>query len=249
MIEKTTRTSPISPKNLFEINALFYTADSWRSLMNDLIKMLRKHFIFDNLVVYLTDPMTMNLDVAYAKATGRGKSAEADVAWGELLANRVLEEKSTILQDPEQNDEKDRLGHPYSIGLPIQTSRGILGALILIRFGGPEYSPDDKALIEFICQLLSQQIYKEKIRQERDNLEFQFRTFQMQEDFISTVSHELRNPLGFIKGYTTTLLRNDAKWPVETQHEFLTIIDQETDHLQDLIANLSIRPNCSPAKS
>jgi signal transduction histidine kinase len=44
--------------------------------------------------------------------------------------------------------------------------------------------------------------------------------------------------LGFIKGYTTTLLRSDTNWDQETQQEFLRIIDQEADRLQELIENL-----------
>jgi len=71
-----------------------------------------------------------------------------------------------------------------------------------------------------------------------EKLEDHIKTLQIQEDFISTLSHELKNPIGFIKGYTTTLLRKDISWEKDTQIEFLNIIDQETDHLKDLIDNL-----------
>ena len=61
---------------------------------------------------------------------------------------------------------------------------------------------------------------------------------QLQEDFVSTISHELRTPLGFIKGYSTSLLRQDTSWDDETQKEFLTIIDEEADRLSLLIENV-----------
>ena len=61
---------------------------------------------------------------------------------------------------------------------------------------------------------------------------------QLQEDFVSTISHELRTPLGFIKGYSTSLLRQDTSWDKETQNEFLTIIDEEADRLSLLIENV-----------
>jgi len=61
---------------------------------------------------------------------------------------------------------------------------------------------------------------------------------QLQEDFVSTISHELRTPLGFIKGYSTSLLRQDTSWDEETQREFLTIIDEEADRLSLLIENV-----------
>lgn len=61
---------------------------------------------------------------------------------------------------------------------------------------------------------------------------------QLQDDFVSTVSHELRTPLGFIKGYSTSLLREDTSWDPETQKEFLSIIDEEADRLSLLIENV-----------
>jgi two-component system sensor histidine kinase KdpD len=64
------------------------------------------------------------------------------------------------------------------------------------------------------------------------------RQMQLQEDFVSTISHELRTPLGFIKGYSTSLLREDTSWDEATQKEFLTIIDEETDRLSLLIENV-----------
>jgi signal transduction histidine kinase len=69
-------------------------------------------------------------------------------------------------------------------------------------------------------------------------LEAQRELARMQDEFVSTVSHELRTPLGFIKGYTTTLLRNDAEWDSAARLEFLKIIDEEADRLRELIDNL-----------
>jgi signal transduction histidine kinase len=60
----------------------------------------------------------------------------------------------------------------------------------------------------------------------------------LQQDFIATITHELNTPLGFIKGYATTLLREDANWDDVTRKEFLTIIDEEADRLRELIDNL-----------
>jgi signal transduction histidine kinase len=64
------------------------------------------------------------------------------------------------------------------------------------------------------------------------------RLINLQEDFIATISHELRTPLGFIKGYSSTLLRPDTQWDEETRQEFLTIIDEEADHLSSLIGHM-----------
>ncbi len=238
MKQKGAQSPPVNPELCYRIGAVLWQEDSWRRAVDALIREIRPFFIFDNLVVYLIDPMSMNLDVAYAKATGRGKSAEADVAWVEILANKVVENRQFILQEPDEVDQENRLRRPYTLGVPLSTPREIFGAIIYIRFGGPPFTREQLAFAEFFSQQLSLQMLREKVKRERDHLEFQYRIFQVQEDFISTVSHELRTPLGFIKGYTTTLLRTDTQWDTATQQEFLSIIDNETDRLQDLIANL-----------
>jgi signal transduction histidine kinase len=61
---------------------------------------------------------------------------------------------------------------------------------------------------------------------------------RMKSQLLSTVSHELRTPLASIKGFATTLLRQDVEWDKVTRREFLAIIDEESDRLSELIGNL-----------
>ncbi len=60
----------------------------------------------------------------------------------------------------------------------------------------------------------------------------------MKNQLLSTVSHELRTPLASIKGFATTLLRQDVRWDEATQREFLRIIEEESNRLEELIDNL-----------
>jgi signal transduction histidine kinase len=60
----------------------------------------------------------------------------------------------------------------------------------------------------------------------------------MKTQLLSTVSHELRTPLASIKGFATTLLRQDVRWDEATQREFLHIIEEESNRLEELIDNL-----------
>jgi two-component system sensor histidine kinase KdpD len=61
---------------------------------------------------------------------------------------------------------------------------------------------------------------------------------RLKTDFVSMVSHELRTPLGLIKGYTGSLLQPELVRDEETRREFLTVIDDETDRLTELVSNL-----------
>jgi K+-sensing histidine kinase KdpD len=66
-----------------------------------------------------------------------------------------------------------------------------------------------------------------------------FRTAEeIKSTFISIVSHELRTPVALIKGYASTLRRDDAKWDKRTISESLTVIEEEADRLTKMIDDL-----------
>jgi signal transduction histidine kinase len=212
----------------------------WRRALDDIAHLIRPFFIFDNLVVYTLDPKTRSLDVHYARALGRGRSAEADSSWGNTLASEVLAGEKTSIQRPTSadNNENDRLKKPYLLGIPLRVARRFLGTIIFVRFGGPDFTKSAIEFAEHLADQISQLMERQNLSLKYKELETLSQELAIQDDFISTITHELRTPLGFIKGYATTLLRSDTTWDQPAQAEFLNIIDQETDHLQELIDNL-----------
>jgi signal transduction histidine kinase len=64
------------------------------------------------------------------------------------------------------------------------------------------------------------------------------RAQEMQNVFISTISHELKTPVALIKGHAATLRRDDVTWNDETVREYSTVIEEEADRLTELIQNL-----------
>jgi signal transduction histidine kinase len=217
--------------------AIVQTADIDVAL-DQIVKLTRHVFIFDNMVLYLNTP-EKGFEPAYARVIGRGKSAEADLAWGEEAANKAFFTQQTVVRTEKLDGwEMDRLCWRDFLGLPLRRGEQELGALVFGRFGGPPYQPEQIRLAEFIaaqvCQLLEHHRLLEKVA----TLEAERKLQQLQDDFIATVSHELCTPLGFIKGYTTTLLRQDTSWDDATRREFLEIIDEEADRLRGLIDDL-----------
>ncbi|HEX9332892.1 MAG TPA: ATP-binding protein [Anaerolineales bacterium] len=210
-----------------------------RSAIEKFMVSLRKEFVFDNVAVYLQDELTKMLEVAYARAVGRAKDAEADAAWGDEFAGQVIKKSKLLLQDPKPDiPSDDRLHQAYLLGLPLRIGGSVRGAVVFVRFGGPIYENDHITIASFAAELLSILFERVTWTEMREELQVLKRQMQLQEDFVSTISHELRTPLGFIKGYSTSLLREDTSWDDETQKEFLTIIDEEADRLSLLIENV-----------
>ena len=71
---------------LQELMQIAARSDDSRNNIEKFIVILRKEFVFDNVAVYLQDKTTQNLEIVYARAVGRSKTAEADAAWGEDFA-------------------------------------------------------------------------------------------------------------------------------------------------------------------
>ncbi|MCJ7514905.1 MAG: PAS domain-containing sensor histidine kinase, partial [Dehalococcoidia bacterium] len=72
---------------------------------------------------------------------------------------------------------------------------------------------------------------RRQMEEERGKLEL------MKTEFTSNISHELRTPLQSIKGFTKLMLQGKVPDP-ETQKEFLTIIDGQSENLSTLIDSL-----------
>lgn len=99
-----------------------------------------------------------------------------------------------------------------------------------VRVGGVVQDVTDRKLLE--------QERLELLRREQAARRASEEANAMKVRFLAMVSHELRTPLASIKGFTSTLLAPDVDWNAEQYHEFLTVIDEETEKLSELIAQL-----------
>ena len=229
-------------ETLSDLHRIFQDVQSkpdWRSALDALFISMRRSFVFDNVALYLSERQTRGLDVVYARAIGRGKTAEADAALGESVANDVITNEHMVIHGPEKDKKNhDRMSQTHVLGIPLYVGEKLRGALLFVRFGGPEYSEMHIHVASLQAIWAAALIERKELQDAREELDSVQRQMRLQDDFVSTISHELRTPLGFIKGYSTSLLRQDAHWDDATQHEFLSIIDEETDRLAKLIEDM-----------
>ena len=229
---------PMELRAVYEINLAIMQSADVDAALDQIIHLTRNVLIFDNMVLYLRTEAAA-LEPAYARVIGRGKTAEADLAWGEEAATDAFQRRKTVVRTEKLPGwEQDRLCWRTFVGLPLQQWGENAGALVFGRFGGPPFEAEQIRLVEFIAVQVYQMLEHHLLRQKVAALEAERRLHMLQDEFIALVSHELRTPLGFIKGYATTLLRQDTTWDEQSRREFLTIIDEESDHLRELIDDL-----------
>ena len=60
----------------------------------------------------------------------------------------------------------------------------------------------------------------------------------IQDEFISTVSHEMRTPLTSIRGFSQTLLSSWDKIDDENKKKFIKIIEEQSNRLINLVENI-----------
>jgi signal transduction histidine kinase len=241
MADKISETENLNAQELdaiYAISRVVTRASELDASLDEIIGIARTVFIFDNVVLYVHQ-QSESLEPSYARAIGRGRNSETDLAWGEPIAKDVISSREIVVRQEITGDfTKDRMKDRYFLGLPLIAGDQNIGALVFVRYGGPQFTPEHTHIAEYIAGHIAQLYEHGNLVTQLSRLEAERQLERLQDDFVATVSHELRTPLGFIKGYATSLLREDANWDEETQREFLLIIDEETDRLKELIDNL-----------
>jgi signal transduction histidine kinase len=124
------------------------------------------------------------------------------------------------------------------ISMPLITDQKI-GILTLENRHQPgSFVSEDLPFWKALADLVALAIKNALLTQELQASQALSEANRLKAELISTLAHEMRTPLTSIKGYSTALLMEDIHFDPNTQAEFLQIIDEECDILQDLIHDL-----------
>jgi signal transduction histidine kinase len=126
-----------------------------------------------------------------------------------------------------------------AICVPLIAGEHKIGALVLENRSFPaQFSPDDVPFLEAVADLIAVGIENARLREELQERRAMDEASRFEAELISILAHEMRTPLTSIKGYSTALLMEGIEFDPQAQRQFLEIIDQECDVLQDLIHDL-----------
>ncbi len=120
---------------------------------------------------------------------------------------------------------------------PLQSTRGFLGEIKVWRQAAQLSTAEERVIQAFASQgvssmervRLSQAASRARLLEESDR----FKT-----SLLSSVSHELRTPLATIKAAITSLRSGTVDWDSEARAELMAVMEEETDHLNQLVGNL-----------
>jgi len=126
-----------------------------------------------------------------------------------------------------------------AICMPLFSGEAKVGALMLgNRHRQQGFAETDMPFLRALADLIALTIENAHLRRELQATQALEEANRLKAELISILAHEMRTPLTSIKGYSTALLMEEASFGPETQDEFLQIIDEECDILQDLIHDL-----------
>src|SRR5438067_941223 len=125
----------------------------------------------------------------------------------------------------------------HVLALPMQQHEQLVGVIYVFRLsdaGG--YSDRDLHVLDVFARQAAGAL--QQARATADMLAEKTRLEEMQNTFVSIVSHELQTPVAIIKSYAATLAREDAVWSPETIQRVSRNIEEECDRLHRLITEL-----------
>jgi len=126
-----------------------------------------------------------------------------------------------------------------AICMPLSAGEAKVGVLILKNRHRPgSFATADKPFLQALADLIALAVDSARLRDELQAIQSLEEANRLKAELTSILAHEMRTPLTSIKGYSTALLVDEVTFSPETQREFLQIVDEECDILQDLIHDL-----------
>ena len=120
---------------------------------------------------------------------------------------------------------------------PLMTARGEQGRVHLWRNGAP-LSPQEQRLLSTFANQGALALERASLVQVENRTKILEESDRLKSSLLSSVSHELRSPLATIKASISSLRSGVVDWDSDARQDLLAAIEEESDHLNQLVGNL-----------
>jgi two-component system sensor histidine kinase KdpD len=112
-----------------------------------------------------------------------------------------------------------------------------MGEIALWRAEG-DVAPEEEQLLRTFGREAALAVERVGLAQAENRARALAQSDALKSAILSSVSHELRTPLATIKASVTSLRSAAVAWDSEARQELLEAVEEEADHLNDLVGNL-----------
>jgi two-component system sensor histidine kinase KdpD len=137
----------------------------------------------------------------------------------------------------DRSQPSQQLGENPSFITPLQSARGFLGEIKIWREPSALTQAEERILNTFASQGVSA-LERVRLSQAASRARLLEESDRFKSSLLSSVSHELRTPLATIKAAVTSLRSETVEWDTDARTDLLAVVEEETDHLNQLVGNL-----------
>jgi two-component system sensor histidine kinase KdpD len=109
---------------------------------------------------------------------------------------------------------------------------------VVLALRGRQLTGDDRRVLAAFGAQLAAALERSRLTAAAASAGALAQANELRTALLQAVSHDLRTPLAAIKASVSSLRQDDVEWSDEEQAEFLTAIEDQTDRLTTLVANL-----------
>lgn len=121
---------------------------------------------------------------------------------------------------------------------PVISQNGVLGVIGIALQNKKSLTNEQKAFIDAIVPQVSVVLERERLYEKQQEIQLQAQGERLRADMLRSISHDLRTPLTGIMGLTSTFLSNYDKIDDTVKKDFLSIIYNDADWLNELVENI-----------
>lgn len=126
-----------------------------------------------------------------------------------------------------------------ALALPLRTGSRVIGVVVIRpEDEGPSVTPAARRTGEALADAMATALERIVLAERHEQARMEVESERLRTILLSSLSHDMRTPLGSIEGAASSLLEDASALPDETRRELTQTILEESRRMNRLVANL-----------